>query len=317
MPDYAHGRCLSLNRRIRPFGGTVMRLMRRLMSGTATRSILSGRNSRAELAVLRAAAPQLPADRLHSRTMKPIRSRGRNFANIALALAAISAVSPSLAQVDNWGGDVKVSEISLSIAPGETTSYSVRLNMAPGKDGTPIPVGEVWTVMVSIDGVRYQDGKYKDLTLIPSFYRTFDGTDWNKWKDFQITRVDEEDWDVGDDGPRATSVTFTHEVWDHGTNCPVHGRGSVEVSIDLSGGNNNGGNGGNGGNGDNGDNGGGGNGGGGNGGGGNNGGGGTIKNGGGGTIKFVGDGDNGDENDGYGGSDDDSAVALPQRILLA
>ena len=151
--------------------------------------------------------------------MKPIRSRGRNFASIALALAAISAVSPSLAQVDNWGGDVEVSEISLSIAPGETDSYSVWLKMAFGKDGTTIPDGKVWTVMVSIDGVRYQDGKYKDLTLIPSFYRTFDRTDWNKRKDFQITRVDEEDWDVEVDGPRATSVTFTHEVWDHEANC--------------------------------------------------------------------------------------------------
>ena len=93
------------------------------------------------------------------------------------ALLMVLAAPPVLAQVNNWGGDVLVSDSSISVAPGESVTYSVRLNRKPTEtDGTTLHNETVeWFVMVHINGVRYQDGEYKDLTLIPSFYRSFTG----------------------------------------------------------------------------------------------------------------------------------------------
>ena len=184
----------------------------------------------------------------------------------------VLASPPVLAQINNWGGDVLVSDSSISVAPGESVTYSVRLNRKPTEtDGTTLHNETVeWFVMVHINGVRYQDGEYKDLTLIPSFYRMFtgkhdpnypnDGGNWDEWKDFRIYRASYDDWEgrEKETGERATSVTLTHEVWDHNANCPVHRRSPVTVGIggstpppDNNGGtpgDTNGGNGGNGGN---------------------------------------------------------------------
>ena len=180
----------------------------------------------------------------------------------------VLAAPPVLAQINNWGGDVLVSDSSISVAPGESATYSVRLNRKPTEtDGTTLENEAVeWFVMVHINGVRYQDGEYKDLTLIPSFYRQFTGKhdpshpnddgNWDEWKGFRIYRASYDDWEGRGKktSERATSVTLTHEVWDHNSNCPVHRRSPVTVGI---GGStpppdNNGGNAGNNGNGENG-----------------------------------------------------------------
>ena len=181
----------------------------------------------------------------------------------------VLAAPPVLAQINNWGGDVLVSGSSISVAPGESVTYSVRLNRKPTEtDGTTLENEAVeWFVMVHINGVRYQDGEYKDLTLIPSFYRSFTGKhdpshpnddgNWDEWKGFRIYRASYDDWEgrgKKKTSERATSVTLTHEVWDHNANCPVHRRSPVTVGI---GGStpppdNNGGNAGNNGNGENG-----------------------------------------------------------------
>ena len=58
-------------------------------------------------------------------------------------------------------------------------------------------------IMFHINGDRYQDGEYKDLTLIPSIYRMFTGHDpnypndgdWDEWKDFRIYRASYDDWE--------------------------------------------------------------------------------------------------------------------------
>ena len=161
------------------------------------------------------------------------------------ALLMILAAPPVLAQINNWGGDVLVSDSSISVAPGESVTYSVRLNRKPTEtDGTTLHNETVeWFVMVYINGVRYQDGEYKDLTLIPSFYRMFtgkhdpnypnDGGNWDEWKDFRIYRASYDDWEGRgkETSERATSVTLTHEVWDHNANCPVHRRSPVTVGI--------------------------------------------------------------------------------------
>ena len=100
-----------------------------------------------------------------------------------------------------------------------------------------------WFLMVHINGVRYTSGDYKDLTLIPSFYRSFTGKhnpndadddgDWDVWKDFRIYRASYDDWERQgkETDERATSVTLTHEVWDHNANCPVHRRKPVTVGV--------------------------------------------------------------------------------------
>ena len=191
------------------------------------------------------------------------------------ALLMVLAAPPVLAQINNWGGDVLVPG-SISVAPGESVTYSVRLNRKPTEtDGTTLHNETVeWFVMFHINGVRYQDGEYKDLTLIPSIYRMFtgkhdpnypnDGGNWDEWKDFRIYRASYDDWEGRgkETSERATSVTLTHEVWDHNANCPVHRRSPVTVGIggstpppdnnggngESGGGSDNGGNGGNGGN---------------------------------------------------------------------
>ena len=169
------------------------------------------------------------------------------------ALVCGLAGSPVLAQNDHWGGTVKVSSNSISVNPGESTTYKVWLSKPPTEiDGSPVTDSNVeWFVMLHIGGVRYSDGKYRDLTIVPGFYRTFTKDDWNQPKDFRITRKSKAEWDEAVDGPRADPVQFTHEVWDHYANCPVHGRGPVNVHNQNSGGGSDGtgGNSGNGGNG--------------------------------------------------------------------
>ena len=223
----------------------------------------------------RGPVPPKAADRRHA-----LRSARALLLGILLpALLMVLAAPPVLAQINNWGGDVLVSGSSISVAPGESVTYSVRLNRKPTEtDGTTLENEAVeWFVMVNINGVRYQDGEYKDLTLIPSFYRSFigkhdpshpnDDGNWDEWKGFRIYRASHDDWEGGGKktNERATSVTLTHEVWDHNANCPVHRRSPVTVGIggstpppdnngendgngESGGGSDNGGNGGNGGN---------------------------------------------------------------------
>ena len=161
------------------------------------------------------------------------------------ALLTIFAAPPVFAQIDNWGGDVLVSDDSILVAPGRSETYSVRLDRIPTQtNGPPLNNETVeWFLMVHINGVRYTSGDYKDLTLIPSFYRSFTGKhnpndadddgDWDVWKDFRIHRASYDDWEGQgkETDERATSVTLTHEVWDHNTNCPVHRRKPVTVGV--------------------------------------------------------------------------------------
>ena len=138
-----------------------------------------------------------------------------------------------------------MSDDSILVASGGHASYSVRLDRIPTQtNGDPLNNETVeWFLMVHINGVRYTSGDYKDLTLIPSFYRSFTGKhnpndadddgDWDVWKDFRIHRASYDDWEGQgkQTRDRATSVTLTHEVWDHNANCPVHNRKPVTVGV--------------------------------------------------------------------------------------
>ena len=200
------------------------------------------------VAVLRFSCPDrrkpFPPKEAHRRHA-PRSARALLLGVLVSVLPTVLAAPPVLAQINNWDGDVLVSDSSISVAPGESVTYSVRLNRKPTEtDGTALDNKTVgWFVMVHINGVRYQDGEYKDLTLIPSFYRSFTGKDdpnypnddgdWDEWKDFRIYRASYTDWEGRgkQTGERATSVTLTHEVWDHNANCPVHRRSPVTVGI--------------------------------------------------------------------------------------
>ena len=157
---------------------------------------------------------------------------------LALLLAALlSGLSATrvVAQDLNWGdGTVVVSTNSLTIEPGETVSYSVRLSQAPAVDGVLVDnADDAWFVMLYINGMRYLDGEYADLRVIPSLYREFNKDDWDAPKDFRVTRLSDDEWAKKrkQSSERATSVDFTHEVWNHQANCPVHNVGRVTVSI--------------------------------------------------------------------------------------
>ena len=55
------------------------------------------------------------------------------------ALLTIFAAPPVFAQIDNWGGDVLVSDDSILVAPGRSETYSVRLDRIPTQTNGPPP----------------------------------------------------------------------------------------------------------------------------------------------------------------------------------
>ena len=143
---------------------------------------------------------------------------------IAFSALLSTLVGPQLqAQqaTPGWeNGNVEVDRGSLDIAPGKRLSYSIRLTKQPTGDG--------WWVMIHVDGAVRADGEYDangdgkiDITWVPSVGREYDRTNWDKSRDVSVY--------VTDDAPVGLKVTFTHEVWDHNTNCPVHNTAPVTV----------------------------------------------------------------------------------------
>ena len=118
-----------------------------------------------------------------------------------------------LAQDLSWGGTVWVwengmgpkSALSLTIGPGVSTTYSVSLSKAPAKREESDPElgsNDVWFVMAHINGMRYPDGRYKDLSMLPGFYRTFTVNDWDRPMGFRIRRDSDEEWAEKGKNPR-------------------------------------------------------------------------------------------------------------------
>ena len=103
----------------------------------------------------------------------------------------------------------------LSVKAGESVTYFLRLSEPPTADG--------WWVMVHVDGVVWGDVGYKGLSWVPSVGWGFDQDDWDVWRGITIR--------AADDAKLNTQVTFTHEVWDHTAECPVHNVGSVRVQV--------------------------------------------------------------------------------------
>ena len=129
---------------------------------------------------------------------------------------------------------MEVSTDSLDIEPGESTTYSVRLSEKPSVNGVDVnDVNDEWFVLVFINGMKSPEGQYKDIHIVPGLYRPFNMNDWDTWKDFRVSRDSDDKWaeKLKEDPSltRATSVTITHEVWDHTTNCPIHNVGVVTL----------------------------------------------------------------------------------------
>ena len=201
----------------------------------------------------------LSRGRRHTSTRRPDRS-GPPAVILALLLSALLCVlAPHRAQAQQatWDGTVLAKDTSLHIGPGERTTHYIKLSKKPSVNGVEIEPGDEWHVFLYINGTRSKQSWYRDLNIIPSMFRRFYFNDWNIWKGFTIYRLTDEEWQarkdddakfpgIDDDTPRATSVRFTHEVWDHNNNCPVHNVGPV--TLGNSGGNsgNNGNNGNNG-----------------------------------------------------------------------
>ena len=135
-----------------------------------------------------------------------------------LALAVLTGIGtpPAYAQNDPvpWGGTVEVRGGPLSVKAGESVTYMVRLSKQPTADG--------WWVRVHVDGAVRADGKYKGLSWVPSVGWEFDQDDWDVWRGITIRN---------ENAALSTQVTFTHEVWDHTTECPVHNVGPVTVQV--------------------------------------------------------------------------------------
>ena len=146
-----------------------------------------------------------------------IRIRGHVVLAV-LSLAVLTGIGtpPAYAQNDPvpWDGTVEVMGGPLSVKAGESVTYMVRLSKQPTADG--------WWVRVHVDGAVRADGKYKGLSWVPSVGWEFDQDDWDVWRGITIRN---------ENAALSTQVTFTHEVWDHTTECPVHNVGPVTVQV--------------------------------------------------------------------------------------
>ena len=161
--------------------------------------------------------------------MPPLASACRRIVALSFTLTALlCAISAPRAFAQNptpgWeDGDIEVDVSRLEINEGHSLSYRVRLTKQPTADG--------WFLRVHVDGAVRIDGFYDtdgdgeyDIRWVPSVGWEFDQDNWNQWRTITVTALQ-------DDDDEDTRVIFTHEVWDHTSNCPVHERGRVEVRV--------------------------------------------------------------------------------------
>jgi len=162
----------------------------------------------------------------------------------------------------HWDGDVEVStdgvtattNPALRVSVGHSSTYYIRLSHDPiyykhdvddrDNDGDTdekvlVPCPEAgtatereecsWWVRYRLEGDLIDTGKWDldddgvaDVSVTPSYGRTFLRTDYRTWKSFRVEALSDGEW----------TVTFTHEVWGDDNECPVHNRGSVTVGRD-------------------------------------------------------------------------------------
>ena len=121
-----------------------------------------------------------------------------------------------------WDGTVEVENSTLNFVKGQSATYRLRLSKQPTEDS--------WWVRVFADGQTRAYGKYKGLEWIPSVGWEFDkdNEDPNQptaWRSVRVHATQEYDGEA---------VTFTHEVWDHNSECPIHNVGKVTGRVGSS-----------------------------------------------------------------------------------
>ena len=172
------------------------------------------------------------------------------FAILLPAFAYVAAVPAARAQ-SSWDGTVEVSldrenptsgsSIPLNFNNGNSVTYWFRLSKQPDKQ--PSDLG--WWIRIHVDGGVRADGVYKGFRWVPSVGREFDRNSVNDddptpWRNVTVTKLEnvdidgDGDVDADDEKARPTSLTFSHEVWDHDAECPIHNVGVISI---FSGGN--------------------------------------------------------------------------------
>ena len=139
------------------------------------------------------------------------------FASVMLVAFCSIGTHQAHAQNDPepWTGTVEVSPATLTLRPGQTLRYRIRLTEQPTADG--------WWVRLFVDGEVRADGAYEGFSWVPSVGWGFDRDNWDQWRGINIRTAD--DLEAG------TQVVFTHEVWDHTAECPVHNASPVRVNV--------------------------------------------------------------------------------------
>ena len=149
---------------------------------------------------------------------------GRRLIAFAILLSALmSGIAAPPARAQTWEGTVEVSVNSLKFDEEGEAFYKVRLSEPPTEDN--------WWVRVFVDGAARSEGNYKGYEWVPSVGFEFDKDNWDQWREIRVIKTEN----------AKENVMFSHEVWNHKNDCPVHNVGQVTTGPKGSG--NNGGDG--------------------------------------------------------------------------
>ena len=152
----------------------------------------------------------------HARKLRlSLLTRGRRLAvAIPLCVMLAGVATPQVQGQATWGGSVEVSTTSLTVPPGQSLTYHLRLTEPPTADG--------WWVVLRVDGGMRPDGCYKGFRWVPSVGWPYKPGNYDTWRGVTF-------WADEECGPAGT-VTITHEVWDETTFCPWKGS---PVTVDV------------------------------------------------------------------------------------
>ena len=151
----------------------------------------------------------------HARKLRlSLLTRGRRLAVAIPLCVMLAGVATQVQAQSTWGGSVEVSTTSLTVPPGQSLTYHLRLTEPPTADG--------WWVVLRVDGGIRIDGCYKGFRWVPSVGWPYKPGNYDTWRGVTF-------WADEECGPAGT-VTITHEVWDETTFCPWKGS---PVTVDV------------------------------------------------------------------------------------